>query len=1611
MVEIAEPSKVTWAVPNVYFPPLLCQAPATVMLFPLGCGGGVGASGTGGAGGGAIKLDVSGSLTIDGILSADGTDGVIGVRTVGGGSGGSIWITGNGLLVGGGTISARGGAGDSNFNNWDGGSGGGGGRIDLSGITVAGSTFLTGGGSILLDGGLSGEPNLASIQDGAAGSINFPSSFDLVIDNSGATGMRSMIMGPNTESGSIVESFYNFNSITVVANSTLTLAGNSQILNGGTATGPYGQGITLTATNITINANGAILADGQGIAGKERGSAYGPGEGEGESNEGAGGGYGGDGGVDGSGFPGTSYGNITNPTELGSGGGGEDDKIGGAGGGGIKLIVSGTLTNNGTLSADGVLGTAGGEVAGGSGGSLHLTAGTIAGSGIISANGSDGITSGIDDNGGGGGGRVAVYYTVSNAIIPTVYGGSGTDNATDGGAGTVYIESAADGTGNGELIIDNNNSSNGALTKISQFTDNPTIGTATIRNAGILEMSHSTASITLSRDWNNTATQTLTNGTVIFASTYSQTVNNNGQNFYNITSSNTNSNGLTFSSSFTANNLLVNTNDLTSSATLYFAGNSTFTLTQFIITGTGAKPVVLKSTASGVFWYVHTTIQNVSEVEVEDSDASGGSTIYAGPASTGTNTVNWIFADPTDVGERHWVAVSSGVWSDTANWDYVVGGAGGASPPASTHTVIFNSGGTADSYIDSNVTVTTMTISNYPGTLFSQSFNVTISSHYGQTGGTISLGTSAVTLQGDFVRSGGTFIAGTSTMTLTGTKTQTLTQGGTGFYHLRVNKTGGTASPSQALRLNGDLTVSLGTLDGGTQTMRVDGEIIILGGILDATSNSLSGGTFRHTAGTFNNNNGIVVVDGDGTQTIDVSAGTTFNHFSVNDGLIGYWKLDDSTGSATAADSSGYGSTGNLQDMDPNVDWVAGSTQTQFFNRSALDFSGGNDYIRVENNDTLNYTGSALSITAWVKLPPGGFSNDFAVVCKGPGVSSDERYMLGVKNNENINFRTTTDQNGYVAISGPAAGVPVDQWVHIAGTYDGTTMRMYVNGVIPTGGTASQNGNISSNTDFLSLGKRCNTDNRYWVGQFDEVRIYNFALSTAAVQALANGNQPELANSTYSISGADLNVDGDLLLNDGNLDPNGNNITVAGAWQQNGGVFEYGTSQVTFDGAAISTITASTTFYDLILASSLTEMQFSEKSTFTVTNSVNFQSLNLRSTTDGATWYLNGNGIAQTITAVDVQDSNASGDTLIALAVSTDSGNNTNWIFSAGTFTWTNANATNLWSDGANWTPAGPPSSGSVVLFDPVSSTDSVSIDQIYSPLYSITLMEGYLGIATFTVNAVQASASSQTLTLAGDLIVTSGTIALTGDDGRTDSNDAIPSNSILDGMGWTINANNITISSNGIVHADGLGYPDSAGPGNGSYGSGGTHGGGGFINGDATYGSFTNPVSLGSGGNRSGNKGGGAITLSVTNNLTINGILSADGIIVDFSDGNGAGAGGSLNLSANILVGSGTIRTNGGSPGAVSNPGGGGGGRIGLNGITTDNFSGTLEVLGGTAWILILPPAPPPILVLLELPPPLALMVPFTVTVLVATIITAPPPVPSSVFPPLPMSLRNYQW
>jgi hypothetical protein len=262
-------------------------------------------------------------------------------------------------------------------------------------------------------------------------------------------------------------------------------------------------------------------------------------------------------------------------------------------------------------------------------------------------------------------------------------------------------------------------------------------------------------------------------------------------------------------------------------------------------------------------------------------------------------------------------------------------------------------------------------------------------------------------------------------------------------------------------------------------------------------------------------------------------------------------------------------------------------------------------------------------------------------------------------------------------------------------------------------------------------------------------------------------------------------------------------------------------------------------------------------------------------------------------------------------------------------FNW-KAATTGDWSSTGNWVDGVVPGADAEVV---ITNPGSVAILSGSTPALQSVLVKGTL---IFTNWDTTLNAASVIVTNGGQV-----THYL-----NTDSNAPwVPNNRVV------ISCSNLTVHAGGFINTDGKGYTvegvgkPSYGPGAGSgYASGAGHGGAGGMTLDSesvfrisqVYGDPFTPTNPGSAGgnhqsNGLGGNGGGAIVITATGEVRVDGTISANGANYVPSYGAG-GAGGSVLILCNTLAGSGAIKARGGA-GVISGATGahGGGGRISL--------------------------------------------------------------------------------
>ncbi len=158
----------------------------------------------------------------------------------------------------------------------------------------------------------------------------------------------------------------------------------------------------------------------------------------------------------------------------------------------------------------------------------------------------------------------------------------------------------------------------------------------------------------------------------------------------------------------------------------------------------------------------------------------------------------------------------------------------------------------------------------------------------------------------------------------------------------------------------------------------------------------------------------------------------------------------------------------------------------------ALSFDGVNDYVDLGNNAAFDIT-EQITLSAWVNTNDAGSGLHKPYVGKG-----DNAYALKHANSNTIEF-FIYDGTWYVA------QVRVDdsfngEWHHVAGTYDGSELKTYVDGIL--GVTVAHVGLIDVQIHNLTIGNNSQESGRYYDGTIDEVNIYNRALSKAEIRFL-----------------------------------------------------------------------------------------------------------------------------------------------------------------------------------------------------------------------------------------------------------------------------------------------------------------------------------------------------------------------------------------------------------------------------------------------------------------------------------------------------------------------------
>ena len=222
----------------------------------------------------------------------------------------------------------------------------------------------------------------------------------------------------------------------------------------------------------------------------------------------------------------------------------------------------------------------------------------------------------------------------------------------------------------------------------------------------------------------------------------------------------------------------------------------------------------------------------------------------------------------------------------------------------------------------------------------------------------------------------------------------------------------------------------------------------------------------------------------------------------TEEGLVGYWPLDEGEGATVAVDKTGNGNDGTIHGgtwSDEELDVLTPLPKAEVTpsesasSANAMSFDGSNAYVEVPYQAAHNP--KTFTISCWAKVTGGeGQWRSPITSRKGP---PQQGYNFYAGTNNKWQF-WIGDGNQWVAIHG--ADVVLNQWVHLTGTYDGKEMRLYVDGQLagdPKAATLMQN-----QEGPLRIGAGKSSDVGYhFPGQLSEVRLWDHARSPADIQA------------------------------------------------------------------------------------------------------------------------------------------------------------------------------------------------------------------------------------------------------------------------------------------------------------------------------------------------------------------------------------------------------------------------------------------------------------------------------------------------------------------------------
>jgi len=204
---------------------------------------------------------------------------------------------------------------------------------------------------------------------------------------------------------------------------------------------------------------------------------------------------------------------------------------------------------------------------------------------------------------------------------------------------------------------------------------------------------------------------------------------------------------------------------------------------------------------------------------------------------------------------------------------------------------------------------------------------------------------------------------------------------------------------------------------------------------------------------------------------------------TLDDSVVLYLPFDEGSGN-TVADGSSYGNDAVVN----GGEWVSG----KYGGGMEL---GAEKFLEIADNDSLDLT-TTLSISMWVKIAAGGEATQSGLE-KQPAWQPGE-YNLAAVYDGGVLLQAADLPADCADSAVTTESIQDDKWHHIAGTWNGKVIKVYIDGVEKKSLACA--GEIKVGDGNMYVGSRGGTQR--WVnGMLDEIKVYNRALSADEVKA------------------------------------------------------------------------------------------------------------------------------------------------------------------------------------------------------------------------------------------------------------------------------------------------------------------------------------------------------------------------------------------------------------------------------------------------------------------------------------------------------------------------------